>query len=96
MDDSMFFVTPWTRDTSAGSLKRSINKLWPEQMRDYTRFYALGIDAYQLIPQLAYLRMFQHERFNGNTGVLHLDEDQHLFRSLKWVQLNKGLSRLLE
>jgi len=96
MDGIQFSDTPWTLNRTTGPLKRSINKLWPEQMRDYTRFFALGIDAYQLIPQLDYLRMFQHERFNGITGVLHLNEDQHIFRTLKWAQFKKGLPNILQ
>ena len=95
MDGIVFCDTPWTLDRSAVPLKRQINALWPEQMRDYTRFYALGIDAYNLIPQLDYLRMFRHERINGMTGILSLNEDQHIFRTLKWAQFDKGLPILI-
>lgn len=96
MDGIIFSDTPWTLNKSSGPLKRQINKLWPDNLRDYTRFYALGIDAYRLIPQLEYLRMFNHERFNGVTGVIHLDENQRVFRTLKWAQFKKGLPSLLQ
>jgi outer membrane PBP1 activator LpoA protein len=91
MDDIQFCDTPWTLRRVDGPLKHEIGKLWPEQMHDYTRFFALGIDAYQVIPQLDYLRRFPHERFNGITGVLSLDEHQHILRTLPWAQFVKGL-----
>jgi len=96
MDGIMFCDTPWTMNKTFGPLKRRLNKQWPEQMSDYTRFYALGIDAYQLIPQLDYLRMFKHERFNGYTGVLHLNNERHIFRTLSWAQFKKGLPGTLQ
>jgi hypothetical protein len=95
MDDILFCDTPWTLERTAGPLKRQIGALWPEPMRDYARFYALGIDAYNLIPQLEYLRMFRHERFNGMTGTLSLNQDQHIYRTLKWAQFNNGLPSIM-
>jgi len=94
MDDIVFCDTPWTLERTPDPLKRQILTLWPEPMRDYTRFFALGIDAYKLIPQLDYLRMFKHERVNGMTGILSLNEDQQIYRTLKWAQFDKGLPRL--
>ena len=95
MDDIIFCDTPWTLEENPDPLKRRILSLWPEQMRDYSRFFALGIDAYQLIPQLDYLRMFKHERINGMTGILGLNGDQQIFRTLKWAQFDNGLPKLI-
>ena len=95
MDDIQFCDTPWTLDKTS-RLHVRISRLWPDQTREYTRFFALGIDAYELIPQLDYLRMFKHERFNGVTGVLSLNDDRHIFRTLEWAQFDKGLPTLLQ
>ncbi len=96
MDDIQFCDMGWTLDNPPSALKRKLLKLWPEPMRDYARFFALGIDAYQLIPQLEDLRMFQHERFNGVTGQLFVTEDQLVARTLKWAQFSRGLPVLLQ
>jgi hypothetical protein len=95
MDDIQFCDTPWTLD-EASPLQIRISRLWPDQTREYTRFFALGIDAFNLIPQLDYLRMFRHERYSGVTGVLSLNEDRHIFRSLQWAQFDNGLPTRLQ
>lgn len=91
MDDVIFCDTLWTLDDTAYPLKRKIRKLWPEQESNYTRLYALGIDAYQLIPQVEHLQKFAHERFNGATGLIHVNGQGQLFRQLKWAQFDKGI-----
>jgi outer membrane PBP1 activator LpoA protein len=96
MDDIEFCDTPWTLEQNPSPLKRRLTRLWPEQSRDYSRFFALGIDAYELIPQLDYLHMFRHERFNGVTGILSLNEDRRVFRTLEWARFDKGLPTLLQ
>ena len=95
MDDIQFCDTPWTLD-EASPLQIRISRLWPDKTREYTRFFALGIDAFNLIPQLDYLRMFRHERYSGVTGVLSLNEDRHIFRSLQWAQFDNGLPTRLQ
>lgn len=96
MDDIQFCDMPWTLDSTPVALKRQLLKTWPEQMRNYSRLFALGIDAYELIPQIEYLQMFRHERVNGMTGTLYINEDQRVARSLKWAQFEKGLPVLLQ
>ena len=61
----------------------------------YTRFYALGVDAYNLIPHLQYMRDFAYERYSGVTGILQLDGKRRIFRQLPWARFRHGLPQPL-
>lgn len=94
MDDVIFCDIPWVLSADgANALKTRIARLWPESFQQYTRFYALGIDAYNIIPSLENLRLFHYEQYSGETGMLHLDENNHLYRQLQWARFGNGLPR---
>ncbi len=97
LDQITFCDIPWVLNNSAetGSLKPRIETLWPEQSRQYTRFYAMGIDAYRLVPQLSHMARFRYERLNGETGSLSLNEQNRIFRQLPWAHFKRGIARPL-
>ncbi len=97
LDQITFCDIPWVLNNSAeaGNLKSRIEKLWPEQSRQYTRFYAMGIDAYRLVPQLRHMARFRYERLNGETGSLSLNEQNRIFRQLPWAHFKRGIARPL-
>ncbi len=83
-----FCDLPWTL-TSNDMLKKNFNSTWKDQ-RAYTRLFALGIDAYNIIQNLKYLQSHDYARFSGETGIISMDENQRLHRELLWAQFKNG------
>ncbi|MGB0723490.1 MAG: penicillin-binding protein activator [Gammaproteobacteria bacterium] len=59
------------------------------------RFYALGYDAYTLVPLLGRMRMAANQGVPGATGELYSDADGHIIRTLLWAEFVKGQPRLM-
>lgn len=97
MDGIIFGDIPWVLHTANNTpaLERKINQLWPEASDQYTRFYAMGIDAYNLIPHLNHLKVYPYERYNGETGILSLNEHNRIFRQITWARFRNGIPRPL-
>ena len=97
MDDIIFEDIPWVLYTPNNTppLQKNIDQLWPEESDQYTRLFAMGIDAYNLIPHLNHLKSYSYERYNGETGILSLDEYHRIFRQLSWARFRNGIPRPL-
>lgn len=89
----LFCDMPWIldKDSSWQHIKQSIDSQWPEQSRKYTRLYAMGIDAWQIIPYLGQLGTGMFSEYLGVTGNLSLDHKRHLHRELHWARFRHGL-----
>ncbi|HHS83411.1 MAG TPA: penicillin-binding protein activator, partial [Gammaproteobacteria bacterium] len=93
-----FCDMPWILDTDNGNrkLRRSIKKNFavvPDSQ--INRLYALGVDAYNVIPALASLQSQSYERYDGETGTLMMDDSGRLHRQLSWAVFERGVPRLL-
>lgn len=88
LNGMMFCDLPWTL-VSDNELRKIFDKTWPEQ-QNYTRLFALGIDAYHLIRNLNYLQSHDYARFEGQTGNIFLDENRRLHRELLWARFRHG------
>jgi outer membrane PBP1 activator LpoA protein len=93
IDDVLYIDMPWI--LSDTPLKKSLNQLWPEQ-EQYSRFFALGSDAYNLIPYLGRLRTESYERFSGQTGNIYIDPFNRLHRELLLARFVNGAPRLID
>ena len=60
------------------------------------RLYALGMDAYAVIPHLGQLAIDPSATFQGATGTLSVGRNNVIHRQLVWAQFDKGLPRLLD
>ena len=85
----IFCDLPWTL-TSDNALKKNFNSTWKDQ-RAYTRLFALGIDAFNIIQNLKYLQSHDYARFSGETGNISMDENLRLHRELLWAQFKSGV-----
>jgi len=94
IDELRFCDMPWIL-SPPNKFKRSLLEHWPEQQR-YTRFFALGIDAYNLIPFLGRLQGKSYERFSGQTGNLYLDSLNRVHRELLWAEFKRGIPQLID
>ncbi len=94
IDDLNFLDMPWILNPP-NKAKQSLINYWPEQQR-YTRFFALGVDAYNLIPFLGRLQGKTYERFSGQTGNLFLDPFNRIHRELLSAQFKRGIPTLID
>jgi len=94
IDNLNFLDMPWILNTPTKA-KRALLDYWPEQQR-YTRFFALGVDAYNVIPFLGRLQSKDYERFSGQTGNLYLDKNNRIHRELLSAQFKRGIPTLID
>ncbi|MCC7410226.1 MAG: penicillin-binding protein activator [Gammaproteobacteria bacterium] len=94
----VFGDMPWLVDSRARdvALYSAIQRDWPDAARAWPRLYALGIDAYRLLPQLGRLRVQHNRRFTGQTGMLSMDARGRVQRQLTWVRFEDGAPRLVD
>lgn len=64
--------------------------LWPDRDLDDLRFYALGIDAWHLVPELAALRADPDYQVQGLSGALKLNGDANIDNYLAWATYENG------
>jgi outer membrane PBP1 activator LpoA protein len=98
MNGLMFCDMPWTLETGGNwqHLRRTIAEQWPEEVARYSRFHALGIDAWRITPYLSQLGGGMFGAYRGVTGNLSLDGQHRVHRTLRWAQFRNGLPYLLE
>jgi outer membrane PBP1 activator LpoA protein len=65
------------------------------------RLYAMGIDAFQMLPELRRLHSWSEARYRGRTGILSIDPNGKVRRQLAWISLDRepqqlGYSPLLD
>lgn len=94
IDDLYYCDMPWILNPSR-PLKQALLTYWPEQ-EQYTRFFAMGADAYNLIPFMGRLQQKTYERFSGQTGNIYLDPYRRLHRELLWAQFVQGQPTLID
>ncbi len=94
MNGIIFSDMPWTIDNKQTAIKNDLAKLWPTRTEKLARFYAFGLDAYNVIPNLQRLQQYPFERYNGVTGSLRLDENLRIIRQLSWAKFRAGKPKL--
>ena len=91
--NGLFFTDlPWILDNleEPDPLYRSVTGHWPGARGQYPRLYALGIDAFAVLPHLGRLGETDQAVLNGRTGRLTLDADSRIHRQPRWATFIKG------
>ena len=98
LDGVIFNQIPWILDPEKQKsfLQKTINKLWTAEKSAYRKFYALGVDAYQLIPHLGQLDNQDSVYFPGETGELSLSDNGRIQRKLMWAEFSQGTPVVLD
>ena len=98
LNDIIFCDMPWMLEQDGDwlHLQQAINEHWPETATRYKRLYALGIDAYRIIPYISQLGTGMFGTFQGVTGNLSLGSQGHVDRGLRCAKFRNGLPTLLE
>ena len=76
--------------TSDDSTQQLIVDTWSDANSQLSPFYALGVDVHRLYPRLQQLKEFPDEKIFGTTGVLTLNKDNVVNRTLMWAQFRDG------
>ncbi|MCH7881004.1 MAG: penicillin-binding protein activator [Proteobacteria bacterium] len=96
LDGILFVDIPWMLDNAQNRDFRQVSKLWPDFSKRFSRLFALGIDAYRMIPSLRRLMIHPGESELLNTGRLTVDKNGHVKRALLMATYEKGVARLLQ
>ncbi len=97
MDNVEFGDMPWVLPKAKRNvaLNNKISQLWPQQVENYMRLYAFGIDAFNLIDNLSALSSQRTAQYPGETGSLYVDDHHRVLRRLVWAEFKNGAPRLL-
>ncbi len=86
----MFPDVPWViaPDGLSVEVRQTLARYWPDQAQRRSRLYALGFDAYRLIPLVnSGSNEFEIE---GMTGTLYFDDRNRILRRLPWAKIQRG------
>ncbi len=94
----VFCDMPWTLEEGGNwqHLKQTISEHWQANSDLYSRFYALGIDAFRITPYLKQMGSGMFSSYHGVTGNLTLDSRRQIHRTLRWAAFRQGLPQQLE
>lgn len=97
MRDLIFFDMPWilTDNAELGVTRSDLEHYWKDRIAEHGRLYALGLDAYRLMPYLAVLRSNPTETLDGATGVLRIDGSGQVLRDLVPARMTRDDIELL-
>lgn len=89
---------PWmlVGDGRVAELRKTLQPSWPYAQTGLDRLFALGVDAYAVIPHLNRLSSENAVRFGGVTSGLSLGRGGRLHRQLLWAQFRKGVPVLVD
>jgi outer membrane PBP1 activator LpoA protein len=99
IDDINFCDMPWVlKNVDALSPELQVvhkqiitTNLWTDSFANYSKFYALGVDAYNLAVGLNALLNAPQSGINGASGTLYLDNFNHIYRELQWAKIKNGV-----
>lgn len=89
MNGIRFCDIPW-KLTNEDRTKQLIVDTWSGASSQLAPFYALGVDVHRLYPRLQQLKELPEEKIFGLTGILTLNKDNIVNRSLMWAQFQDG------
>jgi outer membrane PBP1 activator LpoA protein len=98
LDGILFPDMPWmlVGDGRVAELRKTLQPNWPYAHSGLDRLFALGVDAYAVIPYLNRLSSENAVRFDGVTSGLSLGRGGRLHRQMLWAQFRKGVPVLVD
>lgn len=84
-----FLELPWMLNATDAT-KTTIRQLNPVSADKYSRFHALGADAFKLSKRLNLLAQIPDSKFQGKTGLLAINEERKVIREMQWAKFRKG------
>jgi uncharacterized protein len=98
LDGILFPDMPWmlVGNGRVAELRKTLQPNWPYAQTGLDRLFALGVDAYAVVPHLNRLSSENAVRFDGVTSGLSLGRGGRLHRQLLWAQFRKGVPALVD
>jgi len=92
----IFSEIPWiiNPEYRNSAVQQQLNKALNQRNSPYRRLFAFGIDAYEIIPKLGSLYI-QENSFQGNTGILRVNNAGQVERWSSWAKFVNGRPVLL-
>ncbi len=95
LDGVIFPDSPWviTPDSRAVLIKKDLVRYWGRDALGASRLFALGYDAYHLVPQILQQPApgpFRAGEIPGNTGMLYADVAGRIHRRLTFAEIRHG------
>ena len=92
LDGVLFADMPWiiNPDVDALRLRNEFRSLWPRRFSRVQRLYALGYDAYRLIPHVYNTALPMETPVPGLSGTLTVDVTGRVRRELDWARIVDG------
>jgi outer membrane PBP1 activator LpoA protein len=103
----MFPDVPWiiAPDGQTIDIRDTLGEFWPAQVQRRSRLYAMGFDAYQLLPMLnnpvsvnsgSTSSGNPRAELRGMTGDLYIDSGNRILRRMPWAKMQRGQPILME
>lgn len=94
MNGLFFTEIPWILDqigddTADG--EDTVDEGWPDSQDRFPRLFALGADAFEVLPLLEQLQAGSGDAHDGRTGRLTVNDDGRIERQLRWALFTRGL-----
>jgi outer membrane PBP1 activator LpoA protein len=88
----IFTEMPWQLSSKQQNkaLAAQAKKLWPNRSDSLQTIFAMGFDSLALIDKISAMKNKTYVRHYGQTGVLQLDHDNILKRSLVWGKYSRN------
>lgn len=84
-----FIDMPWMLPQNRWpEFTRTANTLWPDRSTAFSRFFAFGVDAYQMLPNVEQMALLPQVSLEGLTGKLFVDEAGRVIRTLPQARIN--------
>ncbi|MGH8146189.1 MAG: penicillin-binding protein activator [Rhodanobacteraceae bacterium] len=97
LDGVQFCDEPWLYDAQAGLPDQAtLASLLPTANGPAARLFAFGMDAYDLVPYIGWLRSHPGSYLPGATGQLAMNAFGYVQRAPIWVQFQGGIARPME
>ena len=95
LNEILFVDTPWALDHENNADYQQVRQNWPDQSQRFAKFFALGLDAYRLIPALRQLLINPEQQLALNSGKVNVDKNGRVHRELLLAIFERGQPRLL-
>lgn len=83
-----FIDMPWMMPNNPWQdLANDTQALWPQTQDSLLRLFALGYDAYNLVPKLRHLKLLPITSVKGLSGELSISADGEVHRVLPWAKV---------
>ncbi len=80
-------------DPKVRQLRNDLKEIVPSITSSFGRLFALGYDAYRLLPDLNILKAFQQYQQRGLSGLLSVNANGEIERTLSIAHFNQGVAR---